>query len=109
MHCYFVLSGDSSIPILYHVERVRDGKSFATRTVQARQRGRPIFTTTISFDREGSGGEKKAEHTMSMPYVPLPPDNGESGGSGPFESRRAGIVNRGCPIALLLIDVFCRR
>ncbi|KAL1959174.1 hypothetical protein VTO42DRAFT_2679 [Malbranchea cinnamomea] len=93
MHCYFVLAGDSSLPILYHVERVRDGKSFATRTVQARQQGRPIFTTTLSFDREGSGGEKKAEHTIAMPEVPLPEANGEPG-NGPFESRRAGIVNR---------------
>ena len=39
MHCYFVLAGNSEIPILYQVERVRDGKSFITRTVQARQRG----------------------------------------------------------------------
>ncbi|GAO15439.1 hypothetical protein UVI_02056810 [Ustilaginoidea virens] len=54
-HCYFILAGSGSIPILFHVERVRDGRSFATRTVQARQRGRCIFTTTISFVREGSG------------------------------------------------------
>lgn len=93
MHCYFVLAGDSSLPILYHVERVRDGKSFATRTVQARQQGRPIFTTTLSFDREGSGGEQKVEHTMGMPKVPLPEANGDTG-NGPFESRRAGILNR---------------
>ncbi|KAI8182119.1 hypothetical protein Brms1b_011272 [Colletotrichum noveboracense] len=39
-HCYFLLAGSSEIPILFHVERVRDGRSFATRTVQARQRGR---------------------------------------------------------------------
>ncbi|KAH0391103.1 Thioesterase/thiol ester dehydrase-isomerase, partial [Aureobasidium melanogenum] len=56
MHCYFVLAGSADIPIMYHVEKVRDGRSFATRTVQARQRGRPIFTTTMSFVRENSGG-----------------------------------------------------
>ena len=67
MHCYFVLAGDSTIPILYHVERVREGKSFMTRTVQARQRGKCIFTTTCSFMREGSGGEKVVEHEWSMP------------------------------------------
>ncbi|RMZ76659.1 hypothetical protein DV738_g4789, partial [Chaetothyriales sp. CBS 135597] len=74
MHCYFVLAGDSSIPILYHVERVRDGRSFITRTVQARQRGRPIFTTTLSFVKENSGGTIKAEHFVPMPtHVPPPP------------------------------------
>ncbi|PGH28228.1 acyl-CoA thioesterase II [Polytolypa hystricis UAMH7299] len=92
MHCYFVLAGDAQLPILYHVERVRDGRSFATRTVQARQRGRPIFTTTLSFDREGSGGEKKVEHTVSMPDVELPPPSVHD--SGPFETRRAGIMNK---------------
>lgn len=67
MHCYFVLAGDASIPILYHVERVREGKSFLTRTVQARQRGKCIFTTTASFMREGSGGETTVDHGWDMP------------------------------------------
>lgn len=101
MHCYFVLAGDSQLPILYHVERVRDGKSFATRTVQARQRGRPIFTTTLSFSREDSGGKKKIEHSVPMPDVQLPLEAEDHflnklsyrGGDGPFESRRAGILN----------------
>ncbi|CAK7201613.1 acyl-CoA thioesterase [Sporothrix eucalyptigena] len=48
-HCYFLLAGNAEIPILFHVERVRDGRSFATRTVQARQKGRCIFTVTMSF------------------------------------------------------------
>lgn len=102
MHCYFVLAGDSEIPILYHVERVRDGRSFITRTVQARQRGRPIFTTTLSFSRVGSGGEKTLTHATTMPEVALPDDvlpgtvqALNNVGGGPFESRKAGIVNRG--------------
>ena len=101
MHCYFVLAGDSEIPILYHVERVRDGRSFITRTVQARQRGRPIFTTTLSFSRVGSGGDKKLEHAVPKPDVPIPEDALpgtvkalSTAGGGPFESRKAGIVNR---------------
>ncbi|PGG95673.1 acyl-CoA thioesterase II [Helicocarpus griseus UAMH5409] len=94
MHCYFVLAGDSQLPIIYHVERVRDGRSFATRTVQARQKGRPIFTTTLSFDREGGGGEKKVEHSTRKPDIPLPPANGIVDDRGPFETRRAGILNR---------------
>ncbi|BCS26231.1 uncharacterized protein APUU_50942S [Aspergillus puulaauensis] len=102
MHCYFVLAGDSEIPILYHVERVRDGRSFITRTVQARQRGRPIFTTTLSFSRANSGGKKQLQHASSMPAVPLPTESApgqqkfdvDSSRDGPFESARAGIVNR---------------
>lgn len=106
MHCYFVLAGDSQIPILYHVERVRDGRSFITRTVQARQRGRPIFTTTLSFSRANSGGKKKLEHASPKPDIAMPGDTSslsarkrlenESGGGGPFESQKAGIVNRMC-------------
>ncbi|EDN09591.1 hypothetical protein HCAG_06758 [Histoplasma mississippiense (nom. inval.)] len=99
MHCYFVLAGDSEIPIIYHVERVREGRSFATRTVQARQRGQPIFTTTISFDREGGGGKKKVEHSTKKPDVALPPSNGNTVDRGPFETRRAGILNRTSPNA----------
>ncbi|KAL2824105.1 thioesterase-like superfamily-domain-containing protein [Aspergillus cavernicola] len=100
MHCYFVLAGDSEIPILYHVERVRDGRSFITRTVQARQQGRPIFTTTLSFSKANSGGRKQVQHASSMPPVPLPtvPSPGQKrfdeNRGGPFESAKAGIVNR---------------
>ncbi|SPQ19098.1 ae3be18e-8153-42fc-ab5c-bcd657f27521 [Thermothielavioides terrestris] len=55
-HCYFLLAGSAELPILFHVELVRDGRSFATRTVQARQRGRCIFTMTVSFVREAAAG-----------------------------------------------------
>lgn len=97
MHCYFVLAGNSEIPIIYHVERVRDGKSFATRTVQARQRGQPIFTTTMSFVRENSGGEEKVEHAADMPEVRGPMEEDETklsqGEDGPFVSQRIDILN----------------
>ena len=109
MHCYFVLAGDASIPILYHVERVREGKSFMTRTVQARQRGKCIFTTTASFVREGSGGQKTVDHGWDMPEgvqaelergaelederVKLEKASNGEEESGAFESRRLGIMN----------------
>lgn len=99
MHCYFVLAGNSEIPILYHVERVRDGKSFITRTVQARQRGRCIFTTTLSFMRTGSGGERTVDHSTPMPTnedCPMPPDGsiepaGFADADTPFESVRCAV------------------
>lgn len=107
MHCYFVLAGNSEIPIIYHVERVRDGKSFITRTVQARQRGKCIFTTTLSFMREGSGGAQKVEHAVRMPPdVIAPPDADTSRDSWgptdgadeqPFESVRCPTAKRGPP------------
>lgn len=110
MHCYFVLAGDSSIPILYYVERVREGKSFMTRTVQARQRGKCIFTTTASFVREGSGGIKTVDDEWKMPEGVREvleqnfPDEGDSTllaekehngeeDSGPFISKRLEISN----------------
>lgn len=108
MHCYFVLAGDSTIPILYHVERIRDGKSFLTRTVQARQRGKCIFTTTLSFMREGSGGQTTVDHGWDMPEgvreglerILQEEDADEQGdessmveAQGPYVSKRLGISN----------------
>lgn len=97
MHCYFVLAGNSEIPVIYHVERVRDGKSFATRTVQARQRGKVIFTTTMSFSREGTAGEKKVEHAAKMASVPPPDDDcripPSGGDDGPFRTQVIEILN----------------
>ncbi|KAL8675531.1 MAG: hypothetical protein Q9168_000043 [Polycauliona sp. 1 TL-2023] len=110
MHCYFVLAGDSTIPILYHVERVRDGRSFITRTVQARQKGRAIFTTTLSFVREGSAGPTTISHAWDMPKDAIAQlddtlgetssDSGDADaeklgvqGSGPFMTQRLAIEN----------------
>lgn len=95
MHCYFVLAGNAEIPVIYHVERVRDGKSFCTRTVQARQRGKPIFTTTLSFVRENSGGTKLVQHEAAMPDVAGPEEDAPNidRGDSPFISQRVEILN----------------
>lgn len=99
MHCYFVLNGNSEVPIIYHVEHVREGRSFCTRTVQARQRGQPIFTTTLSFMREGAGGRKMVEHAHPMPEGLAPKDMEDEdiyrGKHSPFISQRADILNDG--------------
>ncbi len=55
LHVYFILGGDPSIPIIYDVENVRDGRSFATRRVAARQHGEVIFYMTASFQRQEDG------------------------------------------------------
>ncbi|GJN87920.1 hypothetical protein Rhopal_000875-T1 [Rhodotorula paludigena] len=49
LHCYFLNFGNADIPVLYQVQRLRDGRSYSTRTVLASQQGVPIFTLTCSF------------------------------------------------------------
>jgi len=68
MHSYFLRPGDTAVPIVYDVERVRDGRSFATRRVLARQHGRPIYALTASFQVDEEG----LEHQDAMPQVPSP-------------------------------------
>ncbi len=69
MHGYFILPGDMDAPIVYFVDRLRDGKSFTTRRVTAIQHGRAIFNMSASFQVQEPG----PEHQESMPSVP-PPD-----------------------------------
>ncbi|WP_435741392.1 acyl-CoA thioesterase [Nocardioides sp. SYSU DS0663] len=70
LHSYFLLPGDYSVPIVYDVERIRDGRSFSTRRVVARQHGRPIYYQTVSFQRPEDGWV----HQDSMPSVGRPED-----------------------------------
>src|SRR3954467_14633203 len=49
LHAYFLLPGDPKVPIIYEVDRIRDGKSFTTRRVVAVQHGEAIFTMAVSF------------------------------------------------------------
>ena len=68
LHAYFLRAGDPAVPIIYEVDRIRDGKSFSTRRVVAVQHGHAIFSMAASFHRE----EKGLEHQMAMPDVPPP-------------------------------------
>ena len=68
LHAYFLLPGDPAVPIIYEVDRIRDGKSFTTRRVVAIQHGHAIFTMAASFQTE----EKGFEHQFDMPQVPAP-------------------------------------
>jgi acyl-CoA thioesterase II len=69
LHAYFIRPGDPAVPLVYIVDRVRDGRSFTTRRVSAIQHGRPIFTLSASFHRAEPG----PVHSDPMPEVP-PPD-----------------------------------
>jgi acyl-CoA thioesterase-2 len=68
LHAYFMLGGDPKAPIIYDVDRIRDGKSFTTRRVVAIQHGEAIFTMAVSFHRIEGG----IEHQAQMPDVPAP-------------------------------------
>jgi acyl-CoA thioesterase-2 len=68
LHCYFIRPGDPSVPILYDVDRSRDGRSFTTRRVTAIQKGEQIFNLAASFQDDEPG----AEHQDPMPQVPGP-------------------------------------
>jgi acyl-CoA thioesterase II len=70
LHAYFLLPGDPNAPLIYEVDRIRDGKSFATRRVIAIQHGRAIFALSASFQLEEAG----FEHQFAMPDVPKPGD-----------------------------------
>src|SRR5947207_4320310 len=68
LHAYFLIGGDPKVPIIYEVDRIRDGKSFATRNVKAIQHGQAIFTMSVSFHAQEEG----FSHQSKMPDVPSP-------------------------------------
>ena len=68
LHGYFILAGDLEIPVVYFVDRLRDGRSFTTRRVTAIQHGRAIFNMSASFHKTEDG----ISHQEAMPDVPPP-------------------------------------
>ena len=94
LHSYFLLPGDYSVPIIYDVERIRDGRSFATRRVMARQHGRPIYYQTVNFQREEQG----YEHQDVMPQVKGPEEGMDivdlmrQGGNADADADRKSVV-----------------
>lgn len=68
LHSYFLRMGDPSRAVVYEVERIRDGRSFVTRRVVAKQFGKAIFSAALSFQRPEEG----FTHARPMPDVPAP-------------------------------------
>ena len=81
LHGYFLRAGDIEAPIVYNVDRTRDGGSFSVRRVTAIQHGQPIFFLAASFQQHEDG----AEHQLSMPEVPKPEDLQEAPSLPPEE------------------------
>ncbi|XP_046579420.1 LOW QUALITY PROTEIN: acyl-coenzyme A thioesterase 8-like [Haliotis rubra] len=71
LHCYFLQGGSSERPVLYHVDRTRDGKTYCSRTVKAVQRGKAVLTMQASFKKEESDPYR---HQCKMPET-VGPDN----------------------------------
>ncbi|GHH80321.1 acyl-CoA thioesterase [Kitasatospora indigofera] len=93
LHAYFLRPGVPGVPIVYQVDRIRDGRSFTTRRVLGIQQGRSIFALTADFHVPEQGG---IEHQNAMPEVPAPEDlpsaleevGSRLGELPPFISRR---------------------
>jgi acyl-CoA thioesterase-2 len=68
LHGYFLRGGDPKVPVIYTVDRIRDGRSFTTRRVVAQQRGKAIFNMAVSFHE----AEKGYAHQLEMPDAPPP-------------------------------------
>ncbi|GAA5841669.1 hypothetical protein JCM9279_000725 [Rhodotorula babjevae] len=68
LHCYFLNFGNADIPVLYSVQRLRDGRSYSTRSVLATQQGVPIFTLTCSFCLPEP---KQPVRALPLPHWPL--------------------------------------
>ncbi|MDQ6874450.1 MAG: acyl-CoA thioesterase II [Actinomycetota bacterium] len=101
LHAYFLRPGDPAVPIVYLVDRIRDGRSFTTRRVVAVQHGRPIFNLSASFALEESG----LEHQVGMPAVPAPADLPTfAQRTAPFGDRLGPFVRLPRPIDLRYVD-----
>lgn len=70
LHCYFMRPGDPNVPIIYDVDKIRDGQSFTTRRVVAIQHGKPIFSLSASFQIPEDG----YDHQIDMPDIAQPED-----------------------------------
>lgn len=68
LHAYFLRPGSSEIPVIYDVEKVRDGRSFTSRRAVARQFGRPIFNMSASFHAQEKGYEHQVAFPADIPH-----------------------------------------
>ncbi|WP_426571228.1 acyl-CoA thioesterase [Aquihabitans sp. McL0605] len=102
LHAYFLRPGDPRVPILYEVDRQRDGRSFTTRRVVAIQHGRPIFNLSASFHRPEGG----FEHQFEMPAGLPDPDDLEDFATrwAPYKDRLGDWYTRPRPIDTRYVD-----
>jgi len=110
LHAYFLRPGDPKIPILFQVDRIRDGRSFTTRRVAAVQRGEPIFHLSASFHvpEQGVIHQEQAPQvpdpetlptwSAAMAMIPFHPLGEWANGAGPIDVRHIGDPIRTSPV-----------
>jgi acyl-CoA thioesterase II len=101
LHGYFLRPGDPTVPILYEVDRIRDGRSFTTRRVVAIQHGQAIFNLQASFHIPEQG----LDHQLAMPEVPDPEDLPDfKTVMAPFKEKLGEFYDRPRPIDIRYAD-----
>jgi acyl-CoA thioesterase-2 len=103
LHAYFLRPGDPTHPILYDVDRIRDGKSFSTRRVVAVQNGRAIFNLQASFHIPETGLDHQLQAPLDVPPPESLPDFKER--MAPLREQLGSIIDRPRPIDLRYVTV----
>jgi len=98
LHAYFLRPGDPNVPILYEVDRIRDGRSFTTRRVVAIQHGKAIFNLQASFHVAESGLDYQVPMPLNVPAAGTLPDFKTR--MAPFKDRMGDMYDRPRPIDL---------
>jgi acyl-CoA thioesterase-2 len=101
LHAYFLRPGDPTVPILYEVDRIRDGRSFTTRRVVAIQHGKAIFNLQSSFQVDEAGLDHQAEMPESTPPEDLPDFKTRM---APYAEMMGDFYDRPRPIDLRHVD-----
>ncbi len=101
LHAYFLRPGDPTAPIIYEVDRIRDGKSFTTRRVNAIQHGRAIFTMSASFQVDEGGIDHQAPLPEGVPEAESLPDFRTR--MAPFAEQMGDWYSRPRPIDLRFV------
>ena len=102
LHAYFLRPGDPTVPILYEVDRIRDGKSFTTRRVVAIQHGKAIFNLQASFHVHEAGPDYQHAMPLDVPAPETLPDFKER--MAPFKDRIGDWYDQPRPIDLRHVD-----
>ena len=102
LHAYFLLPGDPTVPILYEVDRLRDGRSFSTRHVVAIQHGRAIFNLQASFHAVEEGPDHQLPMPQGMPDPDTLPDWHER--MEPYKDQLGEQYDRARPIDVRYVD-----
>lgn len=112
MHCHFFVGAKTDEPLYSHVERLRDGRSIATRSVRAMQGGRCVFAAMLNFGKAGGRGPRMLEHQAPSPLTPgaaaqlggAAAEDGETSAEGRPVLSPTSEVDPACPFESVRLD-----